>query len=82
VFVLGGIVLPLDLYPEALARLAWLTPFPAMLYAPGSVALDPSPAHLAAVLGVQAFWLGASWLAVAAASAAFERRVVQAGLAS
>ena len=82
IFVLGGIVLPLDAYPPVLARMAWFTPFPAMLYAPASLALDSSPTHVVAVLGLQVFWLSVALLALGAASAAFERRVVQAGLVS
>jgi ABC-type uncharacterized transport system permease subunit len=81
-FVFGGLVLPLDAYPSALVRIAWFTPFPAMLYAPASVALDPSLAHVAAMLAVQAFWLGMAWLAVVTTSAAFERRYVAGGLAA
>ena len=81
-FVLGGLILPLDAYPAVLVKIAWLTPFPAMLYAPASVALDPTWPHVAAMLAVQAFWLGLAWLAVVAASTAFERRYVEGGLAA
>ena len=81
-FVLGGLILPLDAYPAVLVKIAWLTPFPAMLYAPASVALDPTWSHVAAMLAVQAFWLGAAWLAIVTASAAFERRYVAGGLAA
>jgi ABC-2 type transport system permease protein len=81
-FVFGGLVLPLDAYPPAVAAVSAWTPFPAMLYAPASIALESSPAHVAAVLGLQAFWLGAVWLCVAWAGAAFERRLVREGVAS
>ena len=81
-FVLGGLVLPLDAYPPAVAGIAAWTPFPAMLYAPASIALDGSAAHIAAVLGLQAFWLAVIWLGVAGASFAFERRLVREDLAS
>jgi viologen exporter family transport system permease protein len=81
-FVLGGLILPLDAYPPVLVKVAWLTPFPAMLYAPASIALDPTWPHVAAMLAVQAFWLGAAWLAIVATSAAFERRYVAGGLAA
>jgi ABC-2 type transport system permease protein len=81
-FVLGGLILPLDAYPSVLVKIAWLTLFPAMLYAPASIALDPSWPHVAAMLGVQAFWLGAAWLAIVTTSAAFERRYVAGGLAA
>jgi ABC-2 type transport system permease protein len=82
IFVFGGLLLPLDAYPSWLARIGSLTPFPAMLYAPGSIALDATFTHVAAIWALQAFWLGASWLAIAAAGAAFERRIVHAGFAS
>jgi ABC-2 type transport system permease protein len=77
--VLGGLVLPLDAYPEALAVVAWLTPFPAMLHTPASITLDASLGHAAPLLAVQIAWLGAAWVAVAAAGRAFERRLVRAG---
>ena len=81
-FVLGGLILPLDAYPAVLVKIAWLTPFPAMLYAPASIALDPTWPHVAAMLAVQAFWLGVAWLAIVTASAAFERRFITGGLAA
>jgi ABC-2 type transport system permease protein len=81
-FVLGGLILPLDAYPAVLVKIAWLTPFPAMLYAPASLALDPTWHHVAAMLAVQAFWLGVAWLAIVTTSAAFERRYVAGGLAA
>lgn len=81
-FVFGGLVLPLDAYPPVVAGIAAWTPFPAMLYAPGSIALDQSPAHIGAVLGLQGFWLAVVWLGVAGAGIAFERRLVREGLAS
>jgi ABC-2 type transport system permease protein len=39
-FVLGGLLLPLPLYPDLVVRLARLTPFPAMLTGPASFLLD------------------------------------------
>ncbi len=81
-FVFGGLVLPLDAYPPVVAAVSAWTPFPAMLYAPASIALDPSPAHMAAMLGLQVFWLCVVWLSVSWASVAFERRLVREGLAS
>jgi ABC-2 type transport system permease protein len=80
VFVLGGLVVPLDAYPRVLATIAWLTPFPAMLYAPASVTLDPGFAQMARLLALQAAWLAIAWLAVAAAGRALERRLVRDGV--
>ncbi|HEX5419220.1 MAG TPA: ABC-2 family transporter protein [Gammaproteobacteria bacterium] len=79
-FVLGGLVVPLSAYPEALQRIAWLTPFPAMLYAPASLALDRSVAHAAAMLAVQMLWLAVAAAALHALGAAFERRITLRGL--
>jgi ABC-type uncharacterized transport system permease subunit len=63
-----------------LATIAWLTPFPAMLYAPASVTLDPGFAQMARLLALQAAWLAIAWLAVAAAGRALERRLVRDGV--
>jgi ABC-2 type transport system permease protein len=38
-FVLGGLMLPLDLYPDAVLEVASFTPFPRLLYGPGSLVL-------------------------------------------
>lgn len=81
IFVLGGLILPLDAYPELLRRIAALTPFPAMLYAPASLALDSGAGHVLRVLALQAAWLAAAAVALAAVGAAFERRVVRGGVA-
>jgi ABC-2 type transport system permease protein len=57
-FVLGGLFVPLALYPEWLREIALLTPFSALLYGPASMAFgfDPSAAlHVALKLS---FWIG------------------------
>lgn len=56
-FVLGGLLMPLTLYPSPWHGIAAASPFAAMLFGPGSLAFDDSFAHLAAVLGGQIFWL-------------------------
>jgi ABC-2 type transport system permease protein len=38
-FILGGLMLPLELYPAVMQKAAALTPFPVMLYAPASLVL-------------------------------------------
>jgi ABC-2 type transport system permease protein len=55
-FVFGGLLMPLFLYPPLLRGLADASPFAAMLAAPASLVLD-GHAHLAAVLVVQLGWL-------------------------
>jgi ABC-2 type transport system permease protein len=50
-FVLGGLMLPLELYPELLQRCAAFTPFPSMLSGPATIVLRGStePAPLIAI---------------------------------
>lgn len=79
-FVLGGLVVPLDAYPRALAAVAWLTPFPAVLYAPASAMLDGTAAHMGRLLALQAVWLAVAWVGVAALGNALERRLVREGV--
>jgi ABC-2 type transport system permease protein len=43
-FVLGGLMLPLDIYPGWFRRIAEHTPFAALLFRPGSLVLEPDPA--------------------------------------
>lgn len=56
-FVLGGLIIPLSLYPAAFRGFAESSPFAAMLAAPASLALDPSARHTTTVLMLQAAWL-------------------------
>ncbi|HEY5961074.1 MAG TPA: ABC-2 family transporter protein [Polyangiaceae bacterium] len=57
-FVLGGLMLPLSLYPERVQRVATWTPFPALLYGPARFMLT-QPEHLApnVLLTQQLAWL-------------------------
>lgn len=65
-FVLGGLIIPLSLYPTPLRSFAEMSPFAAMLSAPASLALDPSAGHATTVLLLQTGWLvvlsGLAWL--------------------
>jgi len=56
-FLLGGLILPLQLYPQWLQTLAWATPYPAMLNIPGKIVFDPSLTDMAAGLAKQILWL-------------------------
>jgi len=60
-FVLGGLLVPLSLYPEWLQRLAAHLPFATLLYGPGQLVLHPSPG-LALRLSLELL----GWLAVSA----------------
>ncbi len=55
-FVFGGMLIPLDLYPVAMGELSRWTPFSAILYIPASTALGFGPTFLVAV-AVQWFWI-------------------------
>jgi ABC-2 type transport system permease protein len=71
-FVLGGLLIPLTLYPPPWRGIAAASPFAAMLFGPGSLALDAGAAPLAAVLGGQIVWLAL----LAAATIVIDRAVV------
>jgi ABC-2 type transport system permease protein len=70
-FVLGGLIIPLSLYPRPFRGYAELSPFAAMLSAPASLALDSSRGHVTTVLLLQIAWLVAlaalAWLVARAA---------------
>lgn len=56
-FMLGGLLLPLEVYPEWLRRLASWTPFGAMLNGTGRMAFGFDPAAAVVVAGNLAAWL-------------------------
>ena len=66
-FVLGGLMLPLELYPWFIQRAAAFTPFPSLLAAPASFMLGTPLASPGALAGALAVWSGVaafalSWL--------------------
>ncbi len=61
-FVLGGLLLPLDLYPDWLRAAARLSPFPAMVFGPGRHALGFAPAEAAWTALELVAWLGVAGL--------------------
>ena len=62
-FVLGGMLIPLTLYPEPVRLVARASPFAAMLFVPGSLALD-ADAALLPLVAEQLLWLAALALMV------------------
>jgi ABC-type uncharacterized transport system permease subunit len=58
-FVLGGMMLPLHLYPAFVQRLAPLTPFPVLLAAPASFVLGVPAMPREALIVRLALWSGA-----------------------
>lgn len=55
--VLGGLLIPLDFFPDWLQNLSRGLPFAWIVYGPARLFVDPSPARLADVLLHQAGWL-------------------------
>jgi ABC-2 type transport system permease protein len=72
VFILGGMLLPLEVLPDWLSRVAVALPFAAMAYTPARLASGHVEPHL---LLVQLGWLGVLSLLAAGAFAAGERRL-------
>lgn len=74
-FVLGGLLLPLQFYPALFVRVARLTPFPALLAGPASLATR-APLMPAGVLALTlALWAFAGWGIVHAAFGRAVRRL-------
>ncbi len=66
-FVLGGLLLPLELYPEWLRSIARFSPFPAMLWGPGRTAFGYAPVAVLETLSELVVWTalvsaGLAWL--------------------
>lgn len=71
-FVLGGLLLPLQFYPALFVRIARLTPFPALLAGPASFATREPFMRAGVLAPVIALWALVGWLVT---SAAFRRAV-------
>ena len=72
VFITGGMIIPLELLPHALERVALFLPFRAMAYAPARLASG----HVEPVLlAQQAAWILVLWAGAVAAFSAGERRL-------
>lgn len=76
VFLLGGMLLPLQLFPDWLATVSWALPFWTMAYAPGRLASGHVEPWL---LGVQAAWTLVLIAVAAVVFTAGERRLEVAG---
>jgi len=59
-FVLGGLMLPLELYPALIRRVAALTPFPSLLAAPASFMLGTPLVSPGTLAGILILWSGAT----------------------
>ena len=71
-FVLGGLLLPLQFYPELFVRVALFTPFPTLLAGPASLATGEPLMHAWTLMLLLASWAAAGWMV---ARAAFARAV-------
>lgn len=74
-FVLGGLLLPLPFYPELFVRVALLTPFPAFLAGPASLATHAPLMHAGLLALILAFWGVVGWSIARAAFARAVRRL-------
>jgi ABC-2 type transport system permease protein len=72
VYIVGGMLLPLEVLPDALERFARLTPFAAMAYAPARIASGHLEPHL---LAEQLGWTVAAVLLALATFRAGEARL-------
>lgn len=57
VFILGGLFLPLDMYPQWLQDISGFLPFPYMLYGPARLFIASTPELFLRVAGGQLLWL-------------------------
>lgn len=56
-FILGGLLIPLDFYPEWLQTIARALPFSAMVYGPARLFVEPSLSAFATTFGMQLAWI-------------------------
>lgn len=57
VFILGGLFLPLEMYPQWLRKVSTFLPFPFMLYGPARLFTAPTTELFVRVAGGQLLWL-------------------------
>jgi ABC-2 type transport system permease protein len=57
IFILGGFLIPLDLYPAWLQAIAKALPFSAMIYGPAKLLVAPSWSLLGEVMLMQIIWM-------------------------
>jgi len=57
VFILGGMLLPLEMFPAWLQKIAFALPFPYMMYAPARLFVKPDFDLFLKMLGGQVIWI-------------------------
>ena len=76
---LGGLILPLELFPDWLATISRALPFAAIMYAPARAFVGSSWEELAPLVLSQVVWLSGCWLGVALVFGRATRRLVAHG---
>lgn len=56
-FTIGGMLMPLELFPDALQRVGYLLPFQAIVYIPAKTAVSFDTEQLPTMLGTQLIWV-------------------------
>jgi ABC-2 type transport system permease protein len=74
-FVLGGLLLPLQFYPALFVRIALLTPFPALLGGPASLSTREPLMPEGLLFAALAFWALLGWVITRAAFGRAVRRL-------
>jgi ABC-2 type transport system permease protein len=74
-FVLGGLLLPLQFYPALFVRIVLLTPFPAFLGGPASLSTREPLMPAGLLLAALAFWALLGWVITRAAFGRAVRRL-------
>lgn len=73
--LIAGTLMPLEFLPETARRIALLTPFPYLTWAPARIALGKAGADAPWILGAQLLWLGFALLLALAVHARGSRRL-------
>ena len=73
--MLGGVLLPITLFPDRVQRIVELLPFASVVYGPARMFVEPDAAYLAGLLARQAALVAAFALLAAAVYAAAVRRI-------
>jgi ABC-2 type transport system permease protein len=79
IITIGGLLLPLDLFPDWLANIARNLPFASIAYAPARAFVGADLTTFATLLISQCTWLVLAWLAVTLVFAQATRRMVAHG---
>lgn len=74
-FTLGGLMLPVDLYPDWLRTIAACLPFQALLFAPAKTVVDFDPSAALAAAAQIVAWIAVAWLLLALVAGRGARRL-------